>query len=306
MGEVDIAIEEVKKLISQNIIRDSILEKSTNFEGYQDIYYQTNENITDYLSLIDIANKENALCVAGSGDQAFSLIYKGINEIDLFDVNKFTEYFIFGLKKAMILKYSYDEYINTLNKLIIQMTNPSEINEIIFDLLSYMDEPYKIFWQAILEYNWKLQKELNIYTNFMYGLNVNAGLKIISNFCPFLTSEVDYNSLKNKLSTVNMQFKYCNAINLPDVFNKNYDLILLSNILDYAYIYWGYNWKIQNLNNYIANLLKMLNNNGIIFLHYIFYASKPFHQSDFFTPYRDYNYELANLKNKHQIILIRK
>ena len=40
MGEVDIAIEEVKKLISQNIIRDSILEKSTNFEGYQDIYYQ--------------------------------------------------------------------------------------------------------------------------------------------------------------------------------------------------------------------------------------------------------------------------
>ena len=54
MGEVDIAIEKVKKLINQNIIRDSILEKENDFEGYQNLYFQTNENITDYLNLVNI------------------------------------------------------------------------------------------------------------------------------------------------------------------------------------------------------------------------------------------------------------
>ena len=306
MGEVDIAIEEVKKLIKQNITSNSILEKSNNFEGYQYIYYQTNENITEYLDLVDITKKENALCVAGSGDQAFSLIYKGINNIDLFDVNKLTEYFILGLKKAMILKYNYTEYISTLNKLITQMTNPREINEIIFDLLSYMEEPYKTFWQNILEYNNKLQKELNIYTNFMYGLNINAGLKIIPSFCPFLTHEENYYKLKNNLNIANINFKYCNAINLSDYFSQKYDLILLSNILDYAYIYWGNNWSVQNLNNYIASLQKILKNKGIIFLHYVFFASKPFHLSNFYNICLKYNSEVYNLKDSHQILLVRK
>ncbi len=306
MGEVDIAIEEVKKIIKQNIIRDSILEKENDFEGYQKLYYQTNENVTDYLNLVDISNKENALCVAGSGDQTFSLIYKGINEIDLFDLNKFTEYFILGLKNAMILKYNYQEYIDTLNKLIRQMTKPSEINEIISDLLLYMDEPYKTFWQTILNYNWQLQKELNIHTNFMYGLNVNAGLKIIPQFCPFLTSEEDYNKLKNKLSNVNIQFTYCNGIDLSKTFNKKYDLILLSNILDYVYTCWGNNWPMQNLNNYIANLQKLLKSSGIIFLHYIFNASKPFYQSNFYQPCLDFKNETYNLNNNQQMLLVRK
>ena len=305
MDEVYIAIEEVKKLIRKNIIHDSILEKPSDFEGYQNIYYQTNENITDYLNLIDISQKENALCVAGSGDQAFSLIYKGINKIDLFDINKLTEYYILGLKKAMLLKYNYDEYINTLNKFINQMTMPIEINEIIFDLLSYMEEPYKYFWQNILEYNQKLQKELNINTNFMYNLNINAGLKTNLSFCPFLISEDNYNKLKSNLNMANLNFKYCNAINLTDKFKRKYDLILLSNVLDYAYIYWGNNWEIQNLNNYITNLQKITNNDGIIFLHYIFYSSKPFHLSNFYNPYLTYSSNIYNLKNNHQILLVR-
>ena len=206
----------------------------------------------------------------------------------------------------MILKYNYVEYVETLNKLINQMTMPREINEIIFDLLSYMEEPYRTFWQSILEYNWKLQKELNIHTNFMYSLNINAGLKTIEAFCPFLTSETDFNKLKFNLNMANLNFKSCNAINLSKEFKKKYDLILLSNVLDYAYIYWGNNWSIAHLNNYVANLQKMINNDGIIFLHYIFYNSKPFHLSNFYNPYLNYTNSIYNLKYNHQILLLRK
>ena len=175
-----------------------------------------------------------------------------------------------------------------------------------FDLLMYMDEPYKTFWQAILDYNYHFQKENNIHTNFMYGLNINAGLKIIPDFCPFLTNEAEFNKLKEKINASTIQFKYCNAIKLADTFKKKYDLILLSNILDYAFIYWGSNWQMQKLNDYINILQKMLKKNGIIFLHYIFNNTKCFHQANFYKPYLNFDDEIYNLNNKHQILLVRK
>ncbi len=308
MDDVNIAIEEVKKIIRKCIIPmlPSELEPPNSFEGYQNLYYQTNENIAEYLNLIDLANKKSALCVAGSGDQAFSLIAKGINNIQLFDINKFTEYFILGLKRTMIEKYNYSDYINLFNKLISPMTMPNEVEEILSDVLLIMNEPYKTFWQAILNFNFKYLKEINVKTNFMYGLNVNAGLKIISSFCTYLENEENYNKLKNNLGNANINFKYCNGLELTKNFNNKFDLILLSNILDYAFIYWGNNWHMQNLNSYIAELKKILKNNGIIFLHYIFYSSKPFHQSDFCIPYLDFENETYNLSNNHQILLVRK
>ena len=308
MDEVNIAVEEVKKIIRHCIIPmlPSELELPNSFDGYQNLYYQTNENIAEYLNLVDISNSENALCVAGSGDQAFSLISKGINNIQLFDVNKFTEYFILGLKRTMIVKYNYSDYINLFNKLISPMTMPNEVEEILSDVLLTMDEPYKTFWQSILNFNFKYLEEINVKANFMYGLNVNAGLKIIPTFCSYLENEENYNKLKNNLGKANINFKYCNGLELTKNFNNKFDLILLSNILDYAYIYWGSNWSMQNLNNYINDLQNILKDKGIIFLHYIFCINKPFHQSDFYKPYLDFDNETYNLKYNHQMLLVRK
>ena len=57
MDEVMAAVEAVKKLIKENIIRDYTLDRPTNFDGYQDLYYQTNENVTEYLNLIELIKK---------------------------------------------------------------------------------------------------------------------------------------------------------------------------------------------------------------------------------------------------------
>ena len=102
MENVNRAIEEAKKII--NMFGTKNYNNSNLFDGYQRVYFQTNENIEGYLGLEDLSHKENALCIAGSGDHAFSLISKGINDIQLFDINKLTEYMIMGLKKAIILQ----------------------------------------------------------------------------------------------------------------------------------------------------------------------------------------------------------
>ena len=77
------------------------------YRGFRNLYFQSNENIDYYLNMIDLGNRENALTVAGSGDHIFNLVANGITEVDSFDINYLTEYLALGLKKAMIVKYSY-------------------------------------------------------------------------------------------------------------------------------------------------------------------------------------------------------
>ena len=78
---------------------------------YSTLYFWTNENINAYLSLFPMEMYENALSVLSSGDHIFNLIQRGILDIDTFDSNLLTKYYALGLKKAMILKYSYKDFI---------------------------------------------------------------------------------------------------------------------------------------------------------------------------------------------------
>ena len=52
-------------------------------------------------------------------------------------------------------------------------------------------------------------------------------------------------------------------------YSKNYDFILLSNILDYFNRYYDYNFTYKDLLEYESTLLNILGENGIIFLNYI-------------------------------------
>ena len=272
MNELSIAIKNVKEMININMFGIKNHDSFGLFDGYQRVYFQTNENIDDYLSLYDISQKENALCVAGSGDQAFSLITKGINNIQLFDINKLTEYIVIGLKKAIILKYNYDEYFEIIMKLTNPLNNSMIIYNIINSLIPYMEEKYQIFWLEIINYYKMLQiREKHNSINLINMLCLTNIEQLISNNSSYLNSEEDYNNLKNKLKNATISFKYANALTLKKDFKNNkFDLILLSNILDYFHMYWGNNWPIAYLNNYVDSLNSIMNNNGILYLHYAF------------------------------------
>ena len=133
----------------------------SNYSCYDYFYSFTNENINAYTELID-NNPQSALTVLASGDQPYNLITKGILDIDTFDINLMTEFYALGLKRAMILKYNHDEFINIVLKIMrYQFTIEEEI-EFIIDLLPYMDTEYRLFWKTIVDYFIKLISNVSI------------------------------------------------------------------------------------------------------------------------------------------------
>lgn len=262
------AIEEVKKMILNQYNGKGSYNK---FDGFNKVYYQSNEYIEGYLKNFQFSNNDKALSIAGSGDHAFSLIYHSINNIQLFDINKLTEYFILGLKRAMILKYDYYEYININKKLIDSNISLEEQSEILLGLLPFMEKEYKIFWQNIIDFNYKLQKPFENsvkYKNLFEFFYINYYLdgNILQPI--YLQNEKNYDFVRKSLYQVNFNFKYANVIDSPNVFQEKYDILLLSNTLDYVANKYkgGKTWQITKLLEYLKELEKISNNNALIFL----------------------------------------
>ena len=264
-------IEEAKRIIATQIVYNKIFRLNETYAEYQRCFFWTNENISAYLDLTDFNEKESALAVASSGDQAFNLINKGVLNIDTFDINKLTEYFAFGFKRAMILKYDYKSFCKIITE-IRKTDNIEYISDIIIGLLPYMESKHAIFWQTLVDYNNDLQREfqtkLNLLLMLTYEKEVDIFKKALNNY---LKSEEEYEKLRKNLWLANISFKNANAKDLAKEFSKEYDFILLSNILDNFNGIWGDCWTKDKLEEYIKNLERITKTDGIIFLHYLMF-----------------------------------
>ena len=263
-------INEVQNIIYNQVNNGKYYSSGIPFSKYQKVYLSTNENINEYLNNVDFNKKTNALSVMASGDHIFNIINKGILNIDTFDTNAITEYYVLGLKKAMILKYNYKEYLKTYSKFCDKFISLDELTFILKELLIYMDDKYKIFWNSIIEYNYKIQKNNKNKINLFYMLFINiSSVDYITKNNNYLLNENEYNKLKDNINKTNILFKNINAKDLYKEFNNKYDFILLSNILDYFNKYYNYKFDYDCLREYIDNLFNILKENGTIFLNYI-------------------------------------
>jgi len=271
---MDRTFYEVEKLIGKQSRINFASTHGEKHTEYQKTYFCTNEFIDHYLKIYDISDKSNALSVTASGDQIFNLISNGIYNIDTFDSNKLCEYLVFGLKRAMILKYSYREYLDFNNILYNGKIKykSDESRTIISDLLPYMDEKYRMFWKKVIDIDYNIQKyndsNISIF-NLLYFSFKPACFLVEAN--TYLLSEIEYNRLKNNLGKANITYTHGNAYELDSIFrNKEYDLILLSNIFDYFYKFYKCGWEYEKLKAYILKIEKLAKNDGIIFINYLF------------------------------------
>lgn len=270
MADVGSAINEAKFLIDVQL-ENGTPYHSLSFDGYQKGYLLTNENIKAYLDLVSFDGKDKALTVLLSGDHMMSLISKGITNIDTFDINGMQPYLALGLKRAMVLKYSYLEFLEVNNKLNNAFTSIEEITSIIIDLLPFMEIKHASFWKKIIDYNYQVQKGRKEQVNPIVLLT-KANESITKQYpysVSFLESEEQYNALKNSLKNANVNFKAINASNLTKEFPSKYDFILLSNILDYFGPIWGLGWEYDKLKKFEEELSKISKQDGIVFLHYL-------------------------------------
>ncbi len=265
MTNLDKDIEEVKKLIELSVKQGyyGFKDNVKPFRAYAKTYFSTNENINGYLKLMS-KEYSSALTVLSSGDQLFNLINEGINNIDTFDINRIAIYLVFGLKFGMIRKYNYEKYKEVCNTLIDPHIQIDLLTDILNSLLPYMAKKLKIFWQAIINYNYYLQKGQNESISLINMLTQNMkDYKLARRGNKYLYNEKEYLKLKNALDNTKITFTTTDINHLP---SGEYDLILLSNIMSYYQKMYGLSLNMDIIND----ILKRLKYNGIIFFNYIF------------------------------------
>ena len=244
---------------------------------YDFVYPYSNEIISAYLTPEVCEGKTNGLAVLGGGDHAFNLVTNGVMNVDTFDINRLTEYYALGLKRAMIMKYSYQEYMDIMRMIAYQKGYGFPLFELDFkfdyckkdimaflisDLRSDMDQKYRKYWDEVLSrFN---KKTILSIAEVVFRKSCSTEDYFMSN--NFLKDEESYNRLKSRLGKANINFKFSNVTDIASTFSGNtYDIMLLSNTLDYVK-----SWGVSEYKKYIESLGSISNVNTQVFFHYIF------------------------------------
>ena len=242
------------------------------FQDESAVYQFTNENISGYLGACDNLRDGNVLAVGASGDHAFEAYLAGAKHVDTFDINSYQRHMI-ELKTHMIRNLKYSAFMDYF--FYGQPTSNEKILKPILPLFSF--GLMRFFKSGLLT-------SFCLHNNPCYD---------ISNL-QYLSSESKYNELASKLPE-KINFVHCPLEYIPTVFNKKYNVVMLSNIFDYMYtniapreerIHHFYNQILSPITNNI-----LTPDNGTIFFNYIWNCKNPDRWVDFFYYFRE----------KHQI-----
>lgn len=203
------------------------------------IYVHTNENLKEIFNKFDVKNKD-VLTVLSSSDQLLSCLYKGAKKVDTFDRSYVTNYYYY-LRKWLI------EYENELYpKYKFLHNNAYDLYHLIFDIKPKTKEERKarIFWLVYFETNnYRCSKYL-----------------FESRYCQGDTPFKDDIETIKKIIPQRINF-YCMDIFDKTDLDKTYDVIILSNMLEYE-------TNIERRSILRENLEKLLNDDGIVICSY--------------------------------------
>lgn len=236
------------------------------------IYRFTNEDISSYFHHLE--NKNKVLTVIGSGCQILNGILAKTKYFDCFDISIFPEYYLY-LQLASIQSLSKEEYLQYYFSSDREVIFSDDLYEKIRDKLK---GKYKEFWDGL----YMFYDGIDIYNSLLFRSDVCIKNNVIEKN-PYL-QENNYQKLKYILETETIKI----TPKVVDIkkykFNKQYDLINLSNILMYHFNRTNLDKLIkfldENFNltengeiiNYIFNikkedeekLIKLINPNGYI------------------------------------------
>ena len=168
---------------------------------------------------------------------------------------------------ALILGFSYDDYQKIISFLFKKTSDRKLEQTILNDLLSYMTPVYYQFWQEIFDYYFDLQQiyQREIHLFQILTQDYYFDLEEIKFFNHYLAAKENYERTKQNLANIKVSFTLKNLFSYTN--NKEYDLILCSNILEYFY---HPNLDIKKLHELYQPLINQLKEKGIIYANYIY------------------------------------
>lgn len=251
MNIVDLkeAIEASKKLM---MFGSSLLNygDERNYAKYSKSYFTTTENIRKYMERLQL-NEGRALSVLASGDQTFNLIYKGIKNIDTFDVNYLT-YFIFNLRRAMFLGLDKKDALRA-HKFFGISGHLEESLEILEKIKSYMPSEVYSYYKELLEF--ALASGIFDLRNLFENRTKN-----LQNYNLYLDSKEAYLQLQKGLDVANVEFNFGDAKDIISKINRDYEVIILSNIGDY--LLKNSNFGREQYRAFLESYMRVLKNGG--------------------------------------------
>ena len=218
--------------IAKDYLASKIIAEGKEVEGYSKIYFKTNEDLVTAYRKIDFLDK-NVLSVLASSDQVFTARYYGANTVDGFDKNRLSFYYYY--LRIWSIKYMGDIYPDKvlendyywLLKLLslVKVSSPNEKKAFSFwySNLKRQIDFSKLFFEDPTE-----------------GRIIFKSLKSIGSVA---FGDIDF---------------YHYDLFKPIKGSKKYDVVLISNIIE-----WARNDE-HLINTVKDNLVNLLNDNGIV------------------------------------------
>jgi len=254
---VVIVLEDIRIKMALGLMHGKPLKEK--YGRYSKLYAFTTENIGGYYLQTSFLKKK-VLTVCGSGDHVLNAILLGSNEIDTFDINILTYYFL-KLKIAAVKTLSYTEFLDYF----LLENNLSAMNYKLFQKMKKeLESEILTFWEILyrdVEYDGRKLRNSSLFHN-LYDTNEK---KLMSN--PYLKKE-NFTKLKEKIDLSKVTFIESSLLNLKDKCKKNYDLIFLSNISDYLNLMFSNNLLENYREKIVAPLTRKLNRNGKLYFIY--------------------------------------
>lgn len=243
-------------LFAQKIISREIAPTRHVFNDISGIYRMTNENVSSKEYISSIKNKERILSVIASGDQIINSILLGSIDIEGFDISRFPKYFLM-LKLAAIQELKKDEYLSFF---IGDIHNELFNYDVYSKIYKRLDKEYQEFWDSLFDYF----DSIELIESMLFRTNIeNKNLMIHNNL--YLQDD-NYEIIKRKIDNIDIKFYEGNIFELINSNMKPFDLVNLSNIINY---YKVDNRDYKEYKSFIENI--PLNDNGVILTYLINY-----------------------------------
>lgn len=254
------------------------------------IYKFTNESIDRYQKYL--FNRDKILSVTASGDQILNSILFGSKEIDSFDISRFPKYY-FELKKAAILSFSRDEFLDFFVGEHFALSNgfishkrtieSKKIKEYYSAFNQKMKDNDKYFWDEIF-------RTFDINQVFKSPL-FNPDDLYFQHLNPYLYDGY-YESLQKVITDVEVHHYVGNIKELSQILNTKYDFVHLSNIINYTDLK-----EYREILNHLS-----LSENGIA-LSYIPFLEK--YVTNFFYQ-EEYQFDILNQSINEAVMIYQK
>lgn len=212
---------------------------------YDKIYFQSNEYLNPLFQNFSVEGKD-VFSVLASGDQMFLSYQEGAKSVDTFDINKLTYYYYY-LRKWSILYFN--QYYPPAKDLVWS-------HHFLFDsfkkseLFDEEDQDALRFWKEYTSKTFGYQNEELFYLSSNEDSNEIGDLTRLKEILK-----------KNPLSFQNID------ISKEFPITKKYDVIILSNILEYLY------FMNTDFNQLISNLDSLLKDDGVIICSHFMHRS---------------------------------